>query len=232
MSRKYTIYKHTCPTGKVYIGMTCASNLNDRWKNGKGYATCVLFNRAIEKYGWNSIKHEVIFTGLSKSEAEAKEIEQIEYYQSDNPKYGYNIERGGYGVGKHSAETLKKMSENRKGKCVGKDNPFYNKHHSKEWIESHLCGEHNPMYGVKGREHPRFGKKHTQESIDKMSRAKKGKYVRANSPRAVKVECVETGEVFDCMEDACERTGANLSCLSAVIHGRSKTASGYHWRKI
>ena len=232
MNKAYTIYKHTCPSGKVYIGMTCATRLNDRWKNGKGYKTCVLFNRAIEKYGWGSFKHEILFTGLSRAEAEAKEIEQIKQYRSDDPQYGYNIECGGYGVGKHSPETLKKMSENRKGKCVGKDNPFYNKHHSKEWIESHLCGENNPMYGVTGEKHPRFGIRHTQEALNKMKDAKKGKYVREKNPRAIKVECVETGEIFNCIKDASERTGVHQACISDVIRGRRKSAGGLHWRKI
>ena len=33
---------------------------------------------------------------------------------------------------KHSEETKRKMSENRKGKCTGENNPMYGKHHSKE----------------------------------------------------------------------------------------------------
>lgn len=224
----YIVYKHTSPSGKVYIGMTCMKS-KERWKNGNGYGTCRLFKRAIQKYGWESFEHEILFSGLTKEEAEAKEIEMITVYKATDKKHGYNIEKGGMGNGKHSEETLWKMSENRKGKCVGKDNPFYNKHHSKEWIRTHLCGENNPMYGVKGKDHPRYGIKHTAESIAKMSASKKGKKTGDLNPRAIKVMCVETGEVFTTIREASKKYGIVDSCISSVIHGRTKTAAGLHW---
>ena len=38
MEKKYKIYKHTSPSGKVYIGQTSQDNPVQRWKNGgKGY---------------------------------------------------------------------------------------------------------------------------------------------------------------------------------------------------
>lgn len=227
----YTVYKHTSPSSKVYIGIT--SQLpEERWKNGKGYKTCVLLNRAIQKYGWENIKHEVLFTGLTKEEAEQKEIELIAFYHSADPDHGYNMELGGASLGKHSEETLKKMSENRKGKCIGKNNPFYGKRHSDEWIESHLCGKNNPMYGVKGKNHPRYGVKHTAEALEKMKEAKKGKHSGASNPNAKRIVCVETAEVFDCIQTACKKMNANASCVSEVLHGKRKTAGGYHWQFV
>ena len=54
---------------------------------------------------------------------------------------------------KHSEETKRKISESRKGKCVGKDSPFYGKHRSEEsrrkMSASHKgkqCGKDNPNY--------------------------------------------------------------------------------------
>ena len=47
----YTVYKHTTPNGKVYIGMT-GRDPEDRWRNGAGYGQTVPFARAIKKYGW------------------------------------------------------------------------------------------------------------------------------------------------------------------------------------
>ena len=38
-------------------------------------------------------------------------------------------------IGKHSEESRKKMSEYRKGKRIGKDNPFYGRHHTSEFIQ-------------------------------------------------------------------------------------------------
>ena len=47
----YTVYKHTSPSGKVYIGITSIDVVR-RWANGKNYVNCICFNRAIQKYGW------------------------------------------------------------------------------------------------------------------------------------------------------------------------------------
>jgi group I intron endonuclease len=51
--------------------------------------------RAIQKYGWESIKHEVIDTAESKDEAENKERHYIGLFMSDKPEHGYNVLPGG-----------------------------------------------------------------------------------------------------------------------------------------
>lgn len=91
----YTVYKHTTPSGKVYIGVT-GRDVKERWNSGHGYRRCTAFWNAIVKYGWNNIEHEILCEGLSKKEAEEKEKELISYYKSTNPDYGYNIESGGF----------------------------------------------------------------------------------------------------------------------------------------
>lgn len=92
-SRLYYVYKHTTPCGKVYIGIT-GRNPSIRWANGKGYNRAY-FKNAIEKYGWDNIKHEILFDSLTKEEAEQKEIELIAEYKSNQREYGYNISVGG-----------------------------------------------------------------------------------------------------------------------------------------
>lgn len=50
--KSYTVYRHTSPSGKVYIGITCRKP-EYRWNHGKGYKEIdqpVLY-RAIKKYG-------------------------------------------------------------------------------------------------------------------------------------------------------------------------------------
>lgn len=95
----YSVYKHTSPSGKVYIGITSLS-VYERWANGNGYRTQKVFWRAIKKYGWDNFKHEVLFTDMSKEDAKLKEIELIDFYKSNctkwqNPTYGYNSTDGG-----------------------------------------------------------------------------------------------------------------------------------------
>ena len=62
----YKIYKHTFPNGKVYIGLT-SQEPKKRWgSDGNGYYGQKYIYRAIKKYGWKNIKHEILFDNLSK----------------------------------------------------------------------------------------------------------------------------------------------------------------------
>ena len=92
----YYVYKHTSPSGKVYIGITCKPRPQDRWKKGNGYNKCIYFGRAIIKYGWDNIKHEVILSGVTKSEAIYTEKYLIRWYKIH--KLSYNITDGGDGT--------------------------------------------------------------------------------------------------------------------------------------
>lgn len=106
----YTVYMHTSPSGKRYIRIT--SQLpKERWQNGRGYSYNSYFYNAINKYSWKNIKYEILFEGLTKEEAEQKEIELIAKYKSNQREFGYNIDNGGSCVGRMSEETKQKISE-------------------------------------------------------------------------------------------------------------------------
>ena len=90
----YCVYKHISPSGKVYIGIT-SNDPRRRWNSGHGYRQCKGFWNAIQKYGWSNIAHEILYTGLTKSEAERIEKELIEKYRSTDSRFGYNILPGG-----------------------------------------------------------------------------------------------------------------------------------------
>ena len=119
----WSVYMHTSPNGKVYIGIT-SIDVEDRWKGGHGYYRQAAFFNAIKKYGWKNFKHEVLFTGLTQEEAEAKEVELIKKYRATERAYGYNRREGGGATGRQMQET-------------------------KEKISAALRGERNPMYGKK-----------------------------------------------------------------------------------
>lgn len=124
----YTVYVHIFPNGKNYIGITCRKP-EVRWNNGRGYQNSRFIRHAISKYGWENVKHEILFIGLSKSEAENKEIELIGVYKSSQERYGYNIANGGNSSGCVSEITKRKLSNDR-------------------------MGIKNPMYGIKGKDNP------------------------------------------------------------------------------
>ena len=150
--KKFYVYIHTCPNGKKYVGCTTQAKPEFRWgKNGERYQH-QLFGKAILKYGWDNITHEVFEVG-SKEEMYRKEVELISFYHSNDPEYGYNNsvggEKGALGY-RHPEETRKKISKAAKERA--KD-PEYKKKLSE---------------ALKGRTF-------SEETLGRMSKAKKGK---------------------------------------------------------
>lgn len=112
----YKLYIHIFPNDKVYIGIT-SQDVNKRWRQGEGYKNQFIY-KAILKYGWENILHQILLDGLSKEQAEEKEIEYINKYKSNNPDRGYNVSNGGNCCGTHSEETKRKIAEsNRRRGC-------------------------------------------------------------------------------------------------------------------
>jgi hypothetical protein len=92
-NKRYNIYIHIFPNGKVYIGQTCQT-LAQRWMRGKGYKG-QLVGRAIDKYGWDNIEHDVLYYDLTKQQADEIEKELIKQYRSNDERFGYNLAEGG-----------------------------------------------------------------------------------------------------------------------------------------
>lgn len=111
------VYLHIFPNGKVYVGMTNRTP-EIRWENGNGYRTQPLMSKAINKYGWNNVRHEIIASGVSLDEANRIERELIAANMSTDFRFGYNMEHGGNGIGKHSEETKRKIGDSHRGKPI------------------------------------------------------------------------------------------------------------------
>lgn len=117
------IYKWSFPNGKRYLGR--ASNFRDRHdtycaevKKPKKYNRFI--HRALRKYGIENCRYEIVeITGnIPDDQIHLKETLWIKYYDSANPKFGYNILAiGGSNAGfKHSLKTKEKMRLARVGK--------------------------------------------------------------------------------------------------------------------
>lgn len=209
---KYTVYMHICPNGKRYIGITRLNPVK-RWKNGAGYKKNCHFTSAIQKYGWDNIMHVILYCGLSKEMAEAKEIELIADHKSNNREYGYNIDNGGNAHGMHSKEARKKMSDSHKGK----KNALYGKNHTEE---SRKKISKNRRGQTDGSKHWHYGQTWSEDVRKKMSKS-----------HCKKVKCVETGTIYDSVKKAGEETATNCHDISKCCRGVKyyKTAGGYHW---
>ena len=107
---KYCVYRHKSFDDRVYIGITCQEP-NRRWRSGAGYARNPYFNRFLKKYGWDSMEHKILYSGLTLQEAEKKEIKLIQFYHSNNPDKGFNIQNGGMCYGTHTEESKQRMRD-------------------------------------------------------------------------------------------------------------------------
>ena len=67
MENNYSVYQHITPDGMYYFGQT--NDIKRRWSsNGAGYKTTSLYPY-IEKFGWDNIKHIILFENQSKEDA-------------------------------------------------------------------------------------------------------------------------------------------------------------------
>lgn len=221
----FSVYKHTTPNGKVYIGITSLPP-KKRWKNGRGYDLCTAFSRAIVKYGWANIEHEVLFHGLSKEEACAKEIELIEKYDSANPEHGYNLTHGGEHY-EPNEEWRAKLSESNKR--------YYENHpEARERISERQKGKRQSETSNKkrGETMRRYFADHPEQRYER-GKSFRGKKRGAEFSKALgerkskKVICVETGETYPSIIAASEAIGASRTGITNMLTGRAKTCKGY-----
>jgi group I intron endonuclease len=103
---------------KVYIGQT-TRNLNKRiWEYKSAFNRNIFYNQyllnSFNKYGWNNFEFSIIDTAGSIQELNAKEIQYILNYKSNDKEFGYNIESGGKNA-IPDMETLDKMSKSHLG---------------------------------------------------------------------------------------------------------------------
>lgn len=116
----WTIYEHISPSGKIYVGIT-SMKPEARWESGSGYKPCVLFYKAIQKYGWNNIQHIIIAAGLGEGTAKNMEKDLIAFNKAKG--ISYNITDGGDGaLGRPCSALRKEMTRNIwKGKKIPKE---------------------------------------------------------------------------------------------------------------
>lgn len=224
MQQEYCVYVHINKiNGKKYIGLS--NNIARRWRdNGADYGNDTYFAHAIAKYGWDNFEHIILKEHLTKEEADYYEQFYIDYYQSKYNQNGYNIRDGG-SRGALSESTKEKISLSRRQehKWQGDSNPRH---------LDPLFGERNGMYG----------KEHTAETKQKISEANKGhkvpesarqkisEFMTTQHPRARRVICIETGEIFLSSRQAAKAMGVGNSSISRVCNGERKTCKKLHWK--
>lgn len=226
-ARIYTVYMHTTPDGKRYIGVT-RRDVALRWRNGKGYRRCLDFQSAIGMYGWANITHEVLCTGLTEADGKQAEKDYIAAHKTCDPLFGYNKTTGGDGTCGcfPSAETRAKKSEAAKGNKNALGHKMSDK--GREVMRAKRVGRITPSETRAKISAALRGMKRTAETKQKMH--------DAQASRARAVECLtKDGESvgrFEYIVDAAKKTGIGYSSIQNACSGKSKTAGGYKWRCV
>lgn len=215
MEHKYVIYCHTNTiNGMKYIGQTC-QELNKRFANGNGYRNYNLdredelqpiFFKAILEFGWENFSTEILKDNLTENEANYWEkyyIKKYNTYYENENCNGYNMTTGG-----NSAKYYHRGGNK-------------NQHHSEE-TKNKIRDSVKEYWKTHNR-------KWSEESLNKLRLAKSG----ANNPLSKKVMCIETGEVFDCLQQATDSVGlASKHSIRVACKNPNRTAKGFHWKYI
>lgn len=223
---KTIVYAHIVPkelTGtvdKYYIGITNQST-RKRWGlNGCNYHGSH-FSYAIKKYGWENIKHIVLFEDLDRDVAEEIEKYIIAKYHTDDKVHGYNTSPGGDGGNQKAVYKVSQYdidgnfiaeykSAAEAARVLGIDRTNI----------THACKIHGTAHGYQ------FRYSNGQMFI--------GRRVRATQYPVEQIDM--SGNVvkrFSSITEASEVTGVKHDNIHRVISKKkwAKTAGGYYWRR-
>lgn len=178
---------------------------------------------------------KILADNLSEKEAFSLEKEYI-YYIKNNTNFRLtNQTDGGEGnSGFHpSDEVKKKISNSMKEKWKDADfkskmdkirndpNGAYRSNEFRNKISKIVQGKNNPNYMHHW----------TDSQKTHLSLLKKGKHLKSENGNAKKVVCLETGEIFDCIENAAVK--CNIKCPSSIslaLKEDVRTAANFHWK--
>lgn len=216
----YSVYIHTNQiNGKMYIGVTCKKNLNNRWHKGNGYKYNTHFWNAIQKYGWDHFDHEVFASNLTEEEASNMERLLIKAFKTTDPEFGYNIADGGI--------------NNRS--LSGEHNPFYNKIPTQA-IEASVKSRIGKALSIEHRRSISEGMKgyqKTEEHRRKLGDSQRGQVRKrgGDCANSISVRCLETGVIYLSGRIAAKNYNVTPAAICRAIKNKTKCGN-VHWEKV
>ena len=213
-SNNYIVYKHISPSGKVYVGIT-HQKANRRWRDGAGYRCCIKFKHAINKYGWNNLKHIIVAHGLTMDQAVKMERKLIKYYMDLG--ISYNIALGGE-CGPITEEHRKHLSASKIGKPM------------------HPNTRKALLKAITGR-------KASEETRRKIAKANTGKKRSVESRRKQSISCSKpvlqidkkTGVIvakYPSAKDAAKAINFYAANITRCCRDNTKSCKGFKWQYI
>lgn len=227
----YYIYMYTFPNGKKYIGKTKRSMSQRQGSNWSRYKKCRLLWNAIQKYGTENIKTNILFEGtLTDEEASKLECFYIEKYKTNackykNPSYGYNLTDGGDGISgcmfteerlEKLLAQLKEATDKRRGKPLSEE-------HKRKLSESHKGI--NLGHKLSDETKAKISKANSLENISEETRKRKS----LGHMKKVKATHVKTGEVliFNSHQEAAKYFGVRESSITRWISQTRNASNNY-----
>lgn len=246
----WTVYVHIVPKNirqvdndKYYVGIT-KQEPERRWQNGYGYKG-QYFYRAIEKYGWENIKHEIVSDNLTESEAKELEKELIKKFNTRDHNCGYNCTDGGDGCINLSPEARERVGNAQRGKIVSEETRRkLSESHSRVIYQFDLNGTFLREWKGTSEIQQELGYKKTNIStccLRKSSQAygflwsyDKNDHMVYKNLRKRPVQQYDTQgnfiKEYESANEAERQTGANSSNIASCCNKKLKSAGGYQWK--
>ena len=199
---------------KKYIGQS--NNIEYRWKRHKyelnrGCHDNDYLQKSWDKYGGDNFNFYILEL-CDVSMMDELEIYYIDLYQTLNRDNGYNLTSGGGANKQYAKEVCDKISQALMGHEVSLETrKKVSKYHA----------------DVSGENHPMYGRKHSNEAIEKMRLAGIG---RPSSRKNLNsVLCVELNTVFENATEAGKKLQLDSGAILKCCRGERKTCGGYGW---
>lgn len=206
------IYAHINKiNSKAYIGQTNQLP-EDRWgPNGIGYSKSRKFYNAIKKYGWDNFEHIILYMEIGVESLDDLERDYISKYNT--LKNGYNLTYGGKKLLKHTDDQKRRISESCKRVLREKydNDPKYRA----TVLKNFSMRKNRSRYGS---DNSFYGKTHTSEM--------KNKFLTRS------VRCIDTGEIFNSISDACSKYNIRRTGITACCSGHQHKCGGYSWEYV
>ena len=230
--------------GKIYIGQTCRS-LKKRIKEHKYDAFHNTYNSpfhaSIKKYGLENFEWDIVKKCYSGEDLDKAEKYFIKSHRSNDRFKGYNLTIGGnvlrgkdnpfYGR-RHTDEVKKKIS------LVNKGNPGHNRGKNLSEETKRKISNVRKKKGLSvGKNNPMYGKKHSEETKDRMASKKLGRKVPDKYLNHLISNWLVTYPngnrvVIRNLKKFCRENGLSQGNMAKVNVGKCNNHKGYKCKKL
>lgn len=189
-----------------------------------------------DMYESHNCEAKKVYENLTEQEAFQKEREVVRWYKENTSYRLTNQTDGGEGSSGWIPPKDFRDKQSQIHKAQWQDEKFrermlmirtdangpYKSQEFREKIAELVQGENNPNYGNYW----------TEEMKQHLSEVRKtnGLSANENNPRATRIICIETGEVFNCIKFAMQKYNIkNEGSMTVALKNPVRTAGGQHW---